>query len=96
MNAIVVPAIRLSLSWRRRRPLIVLAALRSIRPTGQAAIGEMGTLLGLVRGEPQAPREPQPSLADLDALISRTRDSGLPVELAIEGKRCTLAAAAAA
>jgi hypothetical protein len=38
----------------------------------------MGTLRGLVRAEAQAPREPQPSLADLDALMATTRESGCP------------------
>ena len=78
-----------------RDPEGARAALRSIRSTGQAAIGEMGTLLGLVRGEVSsaAPREPQPSLADLDALIATTRESGLPVDLAVEGQRRSLAAA---
>jgi signal transduction histidine kinase len=67
-------------------------ALRWIRSTGQEAISEMSTLLGLVRGEPEASREPQPSLADLDKLITRTRDAGLPVEVEIEGDRRDLPA----
>ena len=61
--------------------------LQWIRETGQEAIGEMGTLLGLVEGEPEASREPQPSLDDLDRLISRTGDAGLAVDLQVEGDR---------
>jgi signal transduction histidine kinase len=76
-----------------RDPEGARAALRSIRSTGQAAIGEMGTLLGLVRGEVHAPRQPQPSLADLDALIASMRESGLPVDLEIDGQQRTLGAA---
>jgi signal transduction histidine kinase len=76
-----------------RDPEGARAALRLIRSTGQAAIGEMGTLLELVRDGAQAPRQPQPSLADLDALVATTRESGLPVDLAIEGQRRRLAAA---
>jgi signal transduction histidine kinase len=73
-----------------RDPERAREALRWIRETGQEAIGEMSTLLGLVRGEPEASREPQPSLADLDRLISRTRDAGLAVDLQVEGDRRNL------
>ena len=71
-----------------RDPEGARAGLRSIRSIGQAAIEEMGTLLGLVRGEAseEAPRGPQPSLADLDRLIATSRESGLPVDLAIEAE----------
>jgi signal transduction histidine kinase len=67
--------------------------LESIRATGQEAIGEMGTLLGLLNSSPGSSREPQPSLADLDGLVSRMRDAGLSVELAIEGQQRVLPAA---
>jgi signal transduction histidine kinase len=76
-----------------RDPARALEALRSIRATGQEAIGEMGTLLGLMRDEPTASREPQPSLADLERLVATTRDAGLPVDLAIEGRPLALPAA---
>lgn len=67
--------------------------LESIRATGREAIGEMGTLLGLMDKSPRPSREPQPSLADLKGLVSRMRDAGLDVELAIEGERRALPAA---
>ena len=67
--------------------------LESIRTTGQEAIGEMGTLLGLLDSSPRSLREPQPSLADLDGLVARMRDAGLSVELAIEGQQRVLPAA---
>jgi signal transduction histidine kinase len=67
--------------------------LRSIRATGQEAIGEMGTLLGLIHGEAVASREPQPSLADLDRLVAKMREAGLEVKLEIEGERRPLPAA---
>jgi hypothetical protein len=53
-----------------------------IRATGQEAIGELGTLLAVARGEPDHSREPQPTLDDLDRLLATTRDAGLPVERA--------------
>jgi signal transduction histidine kinase len=76
-----------------RDPERAREVLRSIRSTGQQAIGEMGTLLGLVRGEAEASLEPQPSLVDLERLVARTREAGLRVELEIEGERCELPAA---
>jgi signal transduction histidine kinase len=76
-----------------RDPERAREVLRSIRATGQEAIGEMGTLLGLIRGEVVASREPQPSLADLDRLVSKMREAGLNVDLEIEGDRRALPAA---
>jgi signal transduction histidine kinase len=68
-------------------------ALRSIRSTGLDAIAQMGALLGLVRGDAEASREPQPSIADLAALIATTQEAGLAVDLEIEGDRRALPAA---
>ena len=76
-----------------RDPERAREVLRSIRATGQEAIGEMGMLLGLVRGDAEASREPQPSLADLDLLVAKTREAGLPVDLTVEGEPRTLPAA---
>ena len=53
----------------------------------------MGTLLGLIRGEAVASREPQPSLADLDRLVTKMREAGLTVNLSVEGERRALPAA---
>jgi signal transduction histidine kinase len=76
-----------------RDPARAREVLESIRATGQEAIGEMGTLFGLLDSSPRSSREPQPSLADLDGLVSRMRDAGLSVELAIEGQQRVLPAA---
>jgi signal transduction histidine kinase len=67
--------------------------LRSIRATGQDAIAQMGTLLSLVRSEAEPSRQPQPSLADLEQLVVRTREAGLRVDLDVEGRRTELPAA---
>jgi signal transduction histidine kinase len=67
--------------------------LRSIRATGQDAIGELGALLALAHGEPEHSREPQPTLADLERLLATTRKAGLPVELEIAGELLELPAA---
>jgi signal transduction histidine kinase len=76
-----------------RDPARAREVLESIRATGQEAIFEMGTLLGLLDAGSRSPREPQPSLADVDGLIARMRDAGLSVDLQIEGRRRTLPAA---
>ena len=69
------------------------AVLESIRSTGQEAIGEMATLLGLLDPTPRTSREPQPSLADIDGLLARMRDAGLSVDLVVDGHRRALPAA---
>lgn len=76
-----------------RDPERARGVLRSIRATGQEAIGEMSTLLGLVRGEAERSREPQPSLADVGRLVENAREGGLPIQLSIEGDRRALPAA---
>jgi signal transduction histidine kinase len=67
--------------------------LVSIRETGMTAIGEMGTLLGLMRGDAESSREPAPNLADLDPLAGRMRQAGLPVTVQIDGEVRRLPAA---
>jgi signal transduction histidine kinase len=76
-----------------RDPERAREVLRSIRATGQQAIGEMGTMLALARGEAESSRQPQPSLADLERLITTTRAAGMRVDLAIEGEPYELPAA---
>ena len=69
-----------------RDPQRAREVLRSIRATGQEAIAEMGTLLSLARSEAESSRQPQPSLADLGQLLTRTREAGLSVELETHGE----------
>jgi signal transduction histidine kinase len=61
-------------------------ALEAIEQTGRQALAEMRRLLGMLRvgNEPPA-HAPQPTLAELDALVSQVREAGLPVELHVEG-----------
>jgi len=68
-------------------PAEARGAFDTIEVTGQQALGEMRRLLGLLReSEEQLDLAPQPTLARLDELVKQLRDSGLPVELAIEGE----------
>jgi signal transduction histidine kinase len=76
-----------------RDPARAREVLASIRATGQEAIGEMGTLLGLLDAGGRPSREPPPSLADLDRLVARMSDAGLSVELTREGRQRPLPAA---
>jgi signal transduction histidine kinase len=75
-----------------RDPARARETLRSIRASGNEAIAELGTLLAVARGEPEQSRHPQPSLNDLDQLVTVTREAGLPVEVLIEGRRRELPA----
>jgi signal transduction histidine kinase len=63
------------------------AELASVEQLGRQTLTELRRLLGVLRADDAAdPREPQPGLARLDALLARTREAGLPVELVVEGR----------
>ena len=74
-------------------------ALTSIESTGRQALAEMRRLVGVMRhdgdgrqAEDAGALAPQPSLADLDALVGGAREAGLEVELQVEGVPRPLAA----
>jgi signal transduction histidine kinase len=61
-------------------------ALEIVEQTGREALAEMRRLVGVLRRPEEAPAlAPQPSLEHLDRLVSQARESGLPVELKIDG-----------
>jgi signal transduction histidine kinase len=61
-------------------------AFATIRENAVAALTELRRVLGVVRAEDyEAPDAPQPTLADLDALLANVRDAGLPVDKAVTG-----------
>jgi signal transduction histidine kinase len=68
-------------------------AFRAIRTAGLEAVGEMGTILGLIRGDGVAGREPQPRAADIETLVRKARDTGVPVEFGVHGDPPPLPAA---
>jgi signal transduction histidine kinase len=68
-----------------RDPARATAAAVHIEETGRAALVEMRRLLGLL-GSGEHARAPQPTLAELDALVRRSRDAGLPVALTVLGE----------
>ena len=53
----------------------------------------MGTILGLIRGDGVAGREPQPRAADIETLVRKARDTGVPVEFSVHGDPPPLPAA---
>jgi signal transduction histidine kinase len=70
-----------------------LAAAERIERTGREALVEMRHLLGALHpGAEQPALAPQPTLAELDALVERARAAGLPAVLAHRGERHRLPA----
>lgn len=73
-------------------------ALTSIEQTSRDALREMRALLGVLREDGDAPRQPAehptpiPGLADLAALAERSAQTGLRVDLEITGERPEVAA----
>jgi signal transduction histidine kinase len=77
----------------RAKPEVAESALASVETTGREALTEIRELLGVLRREDEElALAPQPSLAHVRDLIARTRASGLPVELDIDGEPPTLPA----
>ena len=68
-------------------------ALMLVEQTGREALAEMRRLVGVLRRPEEAPAlAPQPSLEHLAKLVEHARESGLPVELTIEGDPVGLSA----
>ena len=66
--------------------------LLTIENVGRSALTEMRRMVGLLRRDMASPPAPQPSLADVAALVDRVRAAGLAVELSVEGDRRELPA----
>jgi signal transduction histidine kinase len=61
-------------------------AFATIRENAVAALTELRRVLGVVRAEDyEAPDAPQPTLAELDALLGNVREAGLSVDKAVTG-----------
>lgn len=61
-------------------------AFVTIRENAVAALTELRRVLGVVRAEDyEAPDAPQPTLAELDGLLSNVRDAGLTVDKTVTG-----------
>jgi signal transduction histidine kinase len=68
-------------------------ALLIVEQTGREALAEMRRLVGVLRRPEEAPAlAPQPSLQHLDKLVDQVRESGLDVDLKVEGEAAKLPA----
>jgi signal transduction histidine kinase len=68
-------------------------ALLIVEQTGREALAEMRRLVGVLRRPEEAPAlAPQPSLKHLDKLIEQVRESGLTVDVKVEGEAANLPA----
>jgi signal transduction histidine kinase len=68
-------------------------ALLAVERTGREALAEMRRVVGALRDSDGGPAlAPQPSLSRIDTLVAHARETGLPVDLEIEGKPVALPA----
>ena len=73
------------------RPEQARTALTAIKQASNDALGELRSVLDILRGDGEAaPRTPTSGLRDLDQLVERTRAAGLDVSVRIEGTPRTL------
>ena len=66
-----------------RDPRRAADALGEIETIGRSALSDIDRLLGLLREDGQAQREPTHSVADVPALVERIRTTGMSVELSM-------------
>jgi signal transduction histidine kinase len=70
-----------------------LEALLAVERTGREALAEMRRVVGALRDADESPAlAPRPSLSRVDKLVARARETGLPVDLEIEGEPVALPA----
>jgi signal transduction histidine kinase len=75
------------------RPQVATNALASIEEVGRDALDGLRRLVGLLRTDSDdSGRVPQPSLARLPWLLEQVERAGLPVDLTIRGRPCSLPA----
>jgi signal transduction histidine kinase len=68
-----------------RDPASASDALQRIEDTGRTGLAEMRRLVGILETDDGAALEPQPGLDQLDELLQRMRETGLPIEATVEG-----------
>lgn len=68
------------------KPEAARESLAAVEQSGHEAMAELRRLLGVLNEDGEAaPLSPEPRLDRLDALITRIKDAGLPLELSVEG-----------
>jgi signal transduction histidine kinase len=77
-----------------RRPETVEPALQAIKDASKEALGELRSLIDLLRDDDNpAPRAPTPTLAAVDDIVERSAHAGLVVTKLVEGQQRPLPAA---
>ncbi len=62
-------------------------SLLAVEATGRDAMAELRRLVGVLSDEDEgASRSPQSGVAQLESLVQRVRDAGLPAQLSVEGQ----------
>ena len=70
----------------RTSPDLAEEALLTVEATGREAMAELRRLLGVLNDDGEATGlAPQPGVDQLEALVERVREAGLPTELSIDG-----------
>jgi signal transduction histidine kinase len=71
-----------------RQPSQAAESLLAVEASGREALSELRNMLGLLTEvEPEPDLAPQPGLDQLDALVSRVNQAGLPVDVRVDGSR---------
>ncbi|MCI2418039.1 sensor histidine kinase [Saccharopolyspora sp. K220] len=73
----------------KRDPEQAARAAATIQEVGRGALNELRQMIGVLRADPSddTPEPPQPTLRDVEALVSASSDAGLEAELRVEGER---------
>ena len=87
VSVMVVQAEAADEMLNRHDPERARAPVWKIQETGRAALTDMRRMLGLLREADSRPAlTPQPGIANLELLLAKVRESGLPVELEVQGR----------
>jgi signal transduction histidine kinase len=87
VSVMVVQAEAADEMLERDRPERARGPVWKIQETGRSALTDMRRMLGILREADSHPAlAPQPGIANLELLLARMRESGLPVELDVTGE----------
>jgi signal transduction histidine kinase len=87
VSVMVVQAEAADEMLNRQAPERARPPVWKIQETGRAALTDMRRMLGLLREDDSRPAlMPQPGIANLELLLAKVRESGLPVELEVQGR----------
>jgi signal transduction histidine kinase len=66
-------------------PEFARRVLRDIETSGRRALGELDRILGVLRDDEVADRQPPPGLGEIDALVNDARAAGLTIDWTLTG-----------